>query len=358
MNGIRLDNYYICLHLDKSDISVKARPENNDQTAQHVPILAQSMAVCLHGGQVREGRLRPTEYGWQRKLLVEYATGRITIRYDKIFRNRPATEGKRFKTYPLIHITIENYAKLDYSHHHYVCKVVDACLDQHWITRDHHIRRAELAGDSLDRVIGEFLAMAMVPYDACTEGWECKSKSPQHPNGLKRKQWIERAEGQYYWGRKTDVDKDRKNRRREWNPHVHWYGSIPIWRIELRLGRKYLWNKDRKIRTHAQLLDQMVDLYTHNVRFRRPRLEDIRKFLFKCRQGKKHPKFTAKSWSTYLEWEKYSTCAWMDDLQKRIGTPVSRFFHDVEYPEIYTGERLIDYNYNESGHLFVPYSTC
>ena len=210
MNGISLDNNRIYLHLDKSDISVKGRPEDNSEVAQYVPWLAQSIAVCLHEGQVREGRLQETEYGWQQKLLVEYATGRITIRYNKRFRNSPVTEDERFKTYPLMHITIENYNKLDYSFHHYVCRVVDACLDQHWTTRDYHIRRAELAGDTLDQQVGEFLAMAMVPFNACIEGWECKCKSPEHPNGLKRKQWVKGAEGQYYWGSKTEVDKDRE----------------------------------------------------------------------------------------------------------------------------------------------------
>lgn len=356
MNGIRLDNYGIYLHLDKSDISVMGRPEHSSEIAQYVPLLAQSIAECLHEGQVKKGRLQKKEYGWQRKILVKYATGRITIRYDKRFRNSPDTETDQFKKFIMTHITIENYKKLDYSGHHYVCWVVDACLDQHWTTRDHHIRRAELAGDTRDQQVGEFLAMAMVPFNACIEGWECKCKNPQHPNGLKRKQWLQGAEGQYYWGSKTEVDKDRENRRREWNPHIHWYGDIPIWRIELRLGRKYL--AERNIRSHAQLLSQMVELYTGNVRFQRPKLEDIRKFLFKCRQNKKHPNFIAKSWKTYLKWELFSTCAWINDLQKRIGNSASRFFYECEYPHIYTGEALSDSNNSGYDMIHVLDATC
>lgn len=357
MDGSRLDNYRIYVHLDKADISVMGRPEHNSQISQYAPLLAHSIAVCLHEGQVRTGRLQNTEYGWMQKLYVEYATGRITLRYDKRFRNIPLdTEEAKFQKYIMMHVTIENYNKLDYSHHHYVCRIVDACLEQHWTTRDYHIRRAELAGDTLDLTVGAELFRTMVPYNACIEGWECKGKSPEHPNGLKRRAWVSGADGQYYWGSKTEVDKERDHRRREWNPHIHKYGEIPIWRIELRLGWKYL--SERGIRNHDQLLGQVESLYRHNVRFKRPRLEDIRKFLNKCKQNGKHKRFTLKSWPAYLKWEAFSTCAWMDDLQKRIGTSVSRFFYNCKYPEIYTGERLNAYNDSEYGGIYVLDTTC
>ena len=130
------------------------RPENQQALVDYVPTLAQSIAVGLPEGRVEQGKLNNGAYGWRQKLIVEYRTGRITLRYDKVFRNGPTSEQEQPHKFILISISIENYAKLDYTYHHYVCRLVDALLDLNPLTHDHHIRRAELAGDTLDPTVG------------------------------------------------------------------------------------------------------------------------------------------------------------------------------------------------------------
>lgn len=326
----RLDNYYIYMHLDKEDISIMGLPWHNEYMIEHIPVLAQSIANSLTSGIVFAYHTNGNETGYQRMLMIEYFSGRITIRYDKVFRGKPDfSKDVLFKKYIMASVVIENYHKLDCSSHHRVCLLIDLLLEQHWTTRDFHIRRCEIAADTLDKEAGTYIAQAMVPHRACLDGWECKNIDGQP---IKRKAWVPFHDGQYYWGSKKDESKDRQYRRREWNPHIHWYGNVPIWRIELRLSSKYLY--DEGIRKHRDLLDRMEGLFTHNVKFLRPDLESIRKFLFKCRQSRKYPEFIKKAWNSYLMWEQYSTCAWMLDLSERIGKQSGRFFKEVDYPVI------------------------
>ena len=323
----RLDNYYLYLHLDKQDISVMGYPWHNQHLVEQIPVLALLIARSLPNARI----CKPQHHDslLRQKQTIRYTGGRITIRYDKVFLRSPdATKDQSFKKYRMATVIIENHDKLDYGQHHEVLRLVDKMLRRHWTTQNFHIRRCEIAADNLDREAGTYLAMAMVPARANIEGWECKNIDGVK---VKRKAWVELAEGQYYWGTRNDESKSRSYRRREWNPHVHWYQGIPIWRIELRLSRKYLY--DAGISNHDELLGAMERLFTNNVRFMRPELERIRGFLIRCRQARKHPEFTKKSWSSYLEWERYSTCAWMSDLEHRIGS-TDRLFRAVEYPSI------------------------
>lgn len=330
--GTKLNNYYQYIHIDKIDINIMGKPEANENIAKTIPLVAEELVARLSDGHMRHNPINETTDGFKYILVVEYMTGSIIIKYNKTFRNpKERQKADEYDKFIMCSIVCTNYDKLHYTEHQQTCLLLDEILHKNYDTRDYHIRRAEIASDTIDKEVGEYLAMATVLNRSPHVGWEFK-----RVNGLaiKRKNWLPKAEGQYYLGGKFDCNKKRKYRRRELNVHIHWAGMIPIYRIELRLSRNWLADKKRKIRTCEQLLAKMQEIFLDNVKFMRPELESIRKFLFRCRQTKKYPEFIRKSWNSYLEWEQYSTSAWMYDLQRRTGKSVSKYFYEIETPEI------------------------